>query len=111
MPQRIHGSESKIELWYQILAFYQIAGMIYLGALAPLIFENSIPASLDQGGRQDISASARFITRVIPTPRFQTATAQRLLSNPHPPSNSSKASFQYLQDTCNNLSRQQMFTR
>ncbi len=66
--QRIHGSESKIELWYQILAFYEIAGMIYLGALAPLIFENSIHASLDQGGRQDISASARFITRVIPTP-------------------------------------------
>jgi hypothetical protein len=36
----------KIELWYQILAFYEIAGMIYLGAV-PLVFENSSHASPD----------------------------------------------------------------
>ena len=32
--------QAKIELWYQILAFYEIAGMIDLGA-CPLVFENS----------------------------------------------------------------------
>jgi len=39
--------QTKIELWYQMLAFCEIAGMIYLGwAHVPLVFENLIYASL-----------------------------------------------------------------
>jgi hypothetical protein len=40
---RVLLQQSKIELWYQILAFCEIAGMIYLGA-CPLVFENSVCA-------------------------------------------------------------------
>jgi len=49
----------KIELWYQILAFCGIAGMIYLGRLAQPIFENpERQPPLAPGRRRDSSAHA-----------------------------------------------------
>jgi hypothetical protein len=79
----------KTKLWYQILAFFEIAWHDRFGRLAPLVFENSIHTSLaSRAGDGDISASAGFITRVTPTPSPQQRPAQRLLSNPPPPSNS-----------------------
>jgi len=60
--------QAKIEFWYQILAFYEIAGMIDLGA-CPLVFENS---------KQPLPGFRAG-------PRIVLFTPQRLLSNPPPP--------------------------